>query len=76
MKDYFLWAMAVLIPLSILGLFLWKLGQTIYGFVQDRKLYRELDELQRLSETKRRQEREEQKAAAEIKGQVDYTNRI
>ena len=76
MKDYFLWAMAVLIPLSILGLFLWKLGQTIYGIVQDRKLYRELDELQRLSEAKRQQQRQEQQAAAEIKGQVDYTSRI
>lgn len=76
MKDYFLWAMAVIIPGAILGLFLWKLGQTFYGMIQDRRLYKELDELQKLSEAKRQQQRAEQETAANIKGQVDYTSKM
>lgn len=45
MKQNFLWAMAVLIPSGILGWFLWALGKSLVGMIQDKRLERELDEL-------------------------------
>jgi hypothetical protein len=45
MKQTFLWAMAVIIPSGILGWFLWSLGKSLVGMVQDKMLNRELDEL-------------------------------
>ena len=45
MKQNFLWAMAILIPTGILGWFLWTLGKSLVGMIQDKMLDRELDEL-------------------------------
>lgn len=46
MKDYFVWAMAALIPLGVLGYFLYMLGKGLYGMYSDWRLHGELDELQ------------------------------
>jgi len=70
MKQNFLWAMAVLIPSGILAWFLWTLGKSIVGMVQDKLLERELDELknQKLPKPKSDDGRSEQKH--------DYTTRM
>lgn len=49
MKQNFLWAMAVIIPSGILVWFLWTLGKSMVGMVQDKMLDRELDELKNQS---------------------------
>jgi len=80
MKDYFLWAMAVIIPSAVIGYFLWKLGLTFRGMFLDWRLHRELDELQKASAAKKRaQDREpssDSGAAAEPEERVDYTTRM
>ncbi len=48
-KQYFLWTMAVIIPIGILAWFLWTLGKSMVGLVQDKMLDRELDELKNQS---------------------------
>ncbi len=49
MKQNFLWAMAILVPSGILAWFLWTLGKSLVGMVQDKMLDRELDELKNAS---------------------------
>ena len=49
MKETFLWTMAVIIPSSILVWFLWSLGKSVVGMIQDKVLNRELDELKNKS---------------------------
>ena len=70
MKQNFLWAMAVLIPSGILAWFLWTLGKSIVGVVQDKFLERELDELKnhKLPKSKSNDDRPETKH--------DYTSRM
>ena len=46
MKQYFLYAIALLIPLAILGWFLFALGKAFASLYEDWKLGKELDELQ------------------------------
>lgn len=70
MKQNFLWAMAVLIPSGILGWFLWMLGKSLVGMVQDKRLERELDELKNYSLPKPKSD----EGSAETKR--DYTSRM
>jgi len=57
MKQYFLYAIAALIPMAIGGWFLWSLGRAFLTMFEDWRLGKELDELQAQSESRREQER-------------------
>jgi len=69
MKQHFLWAMAVLIPSGILVWFLWTLGKSLVGMVQDKMLDRELDELKSHSLPK-------SKSDDQAEAKHDYTTRM
>jgi hypothetical protein len=56
MKQYFLYILGLLVPLIIVGWFLYLVGRAFYSLYQDRQLNKELDELQAGAEA-RRQER-------------------
>jgi hypothetical protein len=70
MKENFLWAMAVLIPSGILVWFLWTLGKSMVGMVQDKMLNRELDELKDHSLPKPKSENDHSET------NHDYTSRM
>ena len=55
MKQYFLYAIALLIPVAILGWFLFALGKAFASLYDDWKLGKELDELQNQSPAQSRQ---------------------
>jgi len=70
MKQNFLWAMAVLIPSGILAWFLWTLGKSLLGMVQDKMLDRELDELKNHSLPKPKSDVDQPET------KQDYTSRM
>ena len=53
MKNYFLFAMLLLIPLAIFGWFLLALGRALYTLFDDWRLGKELDELRADSQSRR-----------------------
>ena len=69
MRQNFFWIMAVIIPSAIFGWFLWTLGKSLVGMVQDKMLNRELDELKNQSLPK-------PKTDDPSESKPDYTSRM
>src|SRR5512147_2474841 len=55
MRQYFFYALGILIPVAILGWFLYAVGRALAALYQDWQLGKELDELQAGAEARRRQ---------------------
>ena len=76
MKQYFLYAMAVLIPAGLAGWFFWMLGKSFWTMYQDWKLGHELDQIQADQAKRRESSSEPPPAPDEATGSTDYTSRM
>jgi hypothetical protein len=59
MKQYFLYALALIVPLVLAGWILFVVGRALLSMLQDHQLGKELDQLKAGAEMRRQQRREE-----------------
>lgn len=74
MRQYVLYAMAVIFPLSLTGWFLWLLGKSVAQIYSDWQLEKELVEIEAQSEAHRRQLKEANVQRLDNGCDHDFTN--
>jgi len=76
MKHFFFMGAILAIPLAIAGLLLFHVGKFIWSLFKDQLLYKELDEIQVYSESRRQQREEKRQARLDNGCQHSFTGAI
>jgi hypothetical protein len=66
MKNFFFMAILMAVPLAILGALLYSVAKYVWSLYQDKKLYRELDEIEAECKRRRQQPSQERQSSEEI----------